>query len=435
VVGITAAPAAAQQQPPDSVAAELARLRARLDSLEALVRELRAAGQEEEAGDALSALRAAAQEAAGEGGPRPDTATDRQEFVGRQRSLQSLNPEISVTADALGHLDTDDVDRENFVPREFEISFQSSLDPYSRAKVFASVHNPGPELMPFEGAEEDGEAHAHDGPEVGVEEGYVEWVGLPGSINVKLGRFFQQFGQLNRWHSHALPTQGRSLPHLAFIGEEPLAQAGASVSWLVPVHGAGTWTATAELTRSSNEALFGESRGVSVLGNLNGFWQLTDASDLDLSLSWTNGSYEDETSLFDRNLFGAEAAFTWRPPARALYRGVVVRAGAMLLDGLGPREVAAGADDTDRALGLWSYAEVRLGRQWYVGSRADWTEDPLDPDRTAWLVAPTLTWWQSEWVRLRLEYDVLGRSPAGDDEGHLWLQVTYAMGPHKHETY
>ena len=87
---------------------------------------------------------------------------------------------------------------------------------------------------------------------------------------------FSFLGQLNRWHSHALPAQSRSLPHLAFIGEEPLAQDGASVSWLAPFQGAGTWQATVEITRSRNEALFGESRGVSVLGNVNAFWQLSD---------------------------------------------------------------------------------------------------------------------------------------------------------------
>ena len=38
------------------------------------------------------------------------------------------------------------------------------------------------------------------------------------------------------------------------------------------------------------------------------------------------------------------------------------------------------------------------------------------------------------WDR-RLEYDLLGRSRTSGHEGHLFFQVTFAMGPHKHETY
>lgn len=440
------------QEPADSVRIQLQRLQARIDSLEVLVRQLQAQGREEAAGDALARLQAAARQAAEREAP-PDTAEDVQ-FAGRQRNLRALNPEISVNVDFFGHLNTDDANDDNFVPREFEFSFQTALDPFSRAKIYVTHHAEGPELAPFEGAhahqggaDEEGVEEEGHGGEVAIEEGYAEWVGLPGGFSLKAGRFFQRFGTLNRWHAHALPFQSRSLPHLAFLGEESLAQAGASVSWLLPVSGAGTYDATVELTRSSNESLFGRSIRPSVLGHLNGFWQMTTATDLDLGLSWINGSYEDEERSFDRSLYGAEAALTWRPPESSRHRGFVFRGGAMLLDGLvaheedeeeegggeAQEEHEEGGDRT--ALGLWSLAELRLSQQWLVGARFDWTENPADPDETAWLVSPTLTWWQSEWVRLRLEYDLLGRSSVAENEGRLWLQVTFAMGPHKHETY
>jgi hypothetical protein len=55
-------------------------------------------------------------------------------------------------------------------------------------------------------------------------------------------------------------------------------------------------------------------------------------------------------------------------------------------------------------------------------------------DDSAWLISPTLTWWQSEWVRIRAEYDHLERS-MGETTNLFALQITFAMGPHKHETY
>ena len=98
-----------------------------------------------------------------------------------------------------------------------------------------------------------------------------------------------------------------------------------------------------------------------------------------------------------------------------------------------PGDVPPEASYLERAIGVWSMTEVRLGRQWLVGARSDWVENPEDTGETAWLVSPTLTWWQSEYVRLRMEYDLLGRGTGND--GQLLVQVTFAMGPHKHEKY
>ena len=88
-----------------------------------------------------------------------------------------------------------------------------------------------------------------------------------------------------------------------------------------------------------------------------------------------------------------------------------------------------------RAFGFWGMGEIRLSESWLMGARLARSSSPQDPDETAWLISPTLSWWQSEYVRLRLEYDLLGRSFVDGREGRLLLQVTFAMGPHKHETY
>ena len=94
---------------------------------------------------------------------------------------------------------------------------------------------------------------------------------------------------------------------------------------------------------------------------------------------------------------------------------------------------AAGFSAPESALGVWSLAEIKLSRQWIAGGRYEWVENPDNPDETAWLVSPALTYWQSEFVRLRAEYDVLGNP--GKTTGQFTLRVTFAMGPHKHETY
>ena len=423
--------AQAQDVPPtqlDSLRAELELLRAQLDSLGAVV----AGGSvgpevtdQDATTDALARLRAAARAAAG--GAAPDTtarAQGTQEFVGRARSLQALNPEISLNGDVYASIQSETPRTENFIPREFELSFISALDPFTRAKVFLSAEEEGGRIEVFPDGGEEGEEGG-----VAVEEGYIEWVALPGGLGIKVGRFFQQFGQLNRWHSHALQFQSRSLPHLAFIGEESLTQDGASAHWLLPTGGSGAYEATVEVTRSRNEILFGESHRLSFLGHMNGFWQLSESTDLDLGLSALFGDYQDLTGRRGNRLFGAEMSFNWAPPERSLYRGVVVRGGVMLSD-LG---AVSGLAEPEAALGVWSLAEVKLSRQWIAGGRYEWVENPEDPTESAWLASPALTYWQSEYVRLRAEYDVLGNP--GNTTGQFTLRITFAMGPHKHETY
>lgn len=427
--------------PPDSVRMELQRLVALVDSLRVEVARLQRAGvstaparaQEE---DALAKLRAAAAAAANAGGtgaaPAPGKAAEPQEFVGRQRSLQALNPEISVTGDLFGQVVKGNTDTENFFAREFELAIQSNLDPFSRAKVFITRHAPGGEITPFETG-----LAGEEGTALNVEEGYMEWVKLPLNLGLKMGLFHQQFGMLNRWHSHAYPFQSRDLTNLAFFGEEPLAGTGLSLHYLAPFGGGGTGTyeATVEVTRSENEMLWGTSDRPSVLMNANGFWQLSPSADLNLAVTRVNASYEDDANLFDRTVYGGEVAFTWRPPSRGSYRGFTFHGGVKVVDGLVGLDGSRSPGGKDRAKGAWSMAELRLGYSWLAGARYDWTEDPHDPTQTATLFAPTLTWWESEFVRVRAEYDLLGRSFMDGRDGRLFVQVTFSMGPHKHETY
>ena len=192
-------PGAATQRQVDSLAAQLRRVQARLDSVMALLARLQAAGparrdtavvaaraESVSVQDDLASLRAAAAAAAGGGAAAPDSAAaagreEPAQFKGREQS--QLNPEISATGDVRAVGTTSGIQRDNFDPREFEIGFQSALDPYSHTKIFVSLEN----------------------GEVGIEEGYAYWTGLPGHVRLDVGKYRQQFGELNRWHLHALP--------------------------------------------------------------------------------------------------------------------------------------------------------------------------------------------------------------------------------------
>ena len=84
-------------------------------------------------------------------------------------------------------------------------------------------------------------------------------------------------------------------------------------------------------------------------------------------------------------------------------------------------------------MGGYGQANFRLNRRWILGTRFDYLDHYGDEPTIVQLV-PSLTWWQSEWVRLRLQYHHV--RPEGGGSSHtVLLQVVFAMGPHKHESY
>src|SRR6185437_6941818 len=212
----------------DSLSATLDKLSRRLEAIRAsrcapAPSQAPAPAQADTGGD-LAALRAAAAAAAGEAAPSAapspppsdSTAPPRTEFIGRQRNASALNPEISATGD-IRLVARDGRQEDNGVAREFEFAFQSALDPYSYTKIFLTFEQ----------------------EEVGVEEGYIYWTGLPGRLRLDVGKFRQQLGDLNRWHLHALPETEYPLVYQRFLGTEGLSGIGLSLYTALPISLAG----------------------------------------------------------------------------------------------------------------------------------------------------------------------------------------------------
>jgi len=405
-VAFFAAPAVSQQptqRQVDSLATQVRQLRARLDSV------LRVLGRQPAApaaaaapvGDDLAALRAAANQAAG-GGARDtlqaaDTTNTR--LIGRDQS--QLNPEIGVTGDVRAYATGRGVQRDNFDPREFEVGFQSALDPYSRTKVFVSL----------------------EGGQVSLEEGYAYWTGLPGRLRLDVGKFRQQFGELNRWHLHALPETEYPLALTTFLGEDGLS--GAGISLYRAFGGLGAHELMVQVTRSGSDAeLFGDAGRPTYLAHLLNFWQLNRSAYVQIGGTALYGT--DPDSALRTKVGGLEFRLTWRPPARALYHEWTLRGELLAL-----QKTVAGTGPT--RLGGYVSSTYRLNQRFILGARYDYVESPDFGEITRQLI-PSLTMWQSEWVFLRLQYQWQRVANARADH-QLALQAVWAMGPHKHETY
>ncbi|HEX6557981.1 MAG TPA: hypothetical protein VF021_00920 [Longimicrobiales bacterium] len=397
------------QQQVDSLRVQLRVLRARLDSALIILSRLQGAAapavvpaDTARPGDELAALRAAAAQETGRDTLKADTAMNTV-FVGRERNQSQLNPEISATGDVRAYATSKGVQRDNFVAREFEFGFQSALDPYAHTKIFLSV----------------------EGQDVGIEEGYAYWTGLPGHIRLDFGKFRQQLGELNRWHLHALPETEYPLALTRYTGEDGLAQPGVSAYWAAPVSGVlGTHEFTAQLTAGTNETLFNDSRRPTVLAHVNNFWQVTPSTYFQLGATGIYGT--DPGADLKSRLGGLDFRVTWRPPQGALYREFTLRGELLALD----REIA-GIGET--RYGGYVGGTYKLGQRWIAGVRYDYVQEP-DGSGTTRQIIPSLTMWESEWVYLRGQYQY--SRTAGLAANHQFaLQAVWAIGPHKHEIY
>ncbi|HEY7027759.1 MAG TPA: hypothetical protein VH438_09155 [Gemmatimonadales bacterium] len=386
----------------DSLATALDRLNQRVEKLVAQ-RCLGAAP--DTAGDDLAALRAAADSAAGRpvGAPVDTAAAGRTEFVGRQRSGSALNPEISATGD-IRLVGQDGSEHFDAQAREFEVGLQSTLDPYSTAKVFLTFEN----------------------EEVGVEEGYLYWTGLPGRIRADVGLYRQQVGDLNRWHLHALPESEYPLVYRRFFGDDGLSGVGLSLYTTLPVslvH--GTHEIWAQATSVESDPLFGTDRHTTLLGRLQNFWQLSRSTYGQIGFTALGGDNSD--SALTSRVLGLDARLTWRPPNAGTRQDLTLRA-----EGYQFHSKEAGLAQT--RYGAFVDAAFRVSQRWILGARYDYVETPRGPDTNEWGITPAITWWESEFVYLRLEGQHHHDSVNGTDNRVL-LQAVFAMGPHKHETY
>ena len=360
-------------------------------------------------------------------------------------SLQKLNPEISVAGDFVSHYrhQSGTRKRTDAEMRGLELNVQSYLDPFSRLKATTHIHS-------------DGEVH--------LEEAYFTRFSTFGNANLDLGRFRQQFGVVNRWHEDALDQVQYPLALRNIFGDEGLAQTGASLEWTLPKWGQAYQGLTFQVTNSENERLFSEETlgNPALLFHYKNYRDLSKDTYLEFGLSglfgWNDewkvqrgGEIVNAHDTLGTRVFGADLSFLWEPAERALYRNIEWRSELYYLnrDILAPND--SGKDSLD-AWGAYSYLQSKVARNWIIGLRGDYYEPdsknyaaipgaslaPLayassSPYR--WQAGPYVTWWQSEWVRFRCEYNYADGQGIEKPEHVVWFQANFAAGPHKHERY
>jgi len=196
---------------------------------------------------------------------------------------------------------------------------------------------------------------------------------------------------------------------------------------------------------------------------------LSDASGMDLGLSY---AYTPEVRVEDaaqRHLSGVDLTYRWQPLSQTQYRGLVwgtealwnqedrpaagpaaAASTALAASPVVPLDPVQGQDLTFAALrpaaatdptsfkrrdayGLYSYLEGRFSRNVYAGLLYEYAEDIDRGGETTQALSPYLTIWPSEFQRIRLEYSRVEHPDhlRGDDD-RFFLQWTVILGSHVH---
>jgi hypothetical protein len=431
--GAQATPPTAEQAPgePPGPGPQLEQRVVQLEQrLEATSAQLESESLERLIQDAQNEARAAEQE----------QQPEQREFLEGGLALQKLNPEITVCADILAAVVIDgdrfyaaQDDRSGLLIRGLGLHLQHVLDPYSMFK--SALH-----ISPHHG--------------VGLEEVYVSWFGLIPTTSLTVGRFRQNFGVLNRWHEHDLDQSSYPLALRLVLGEEGLVGDGLMFKWLMPSLWAHANELTLEVVDGSNETLFsGEHFSVpSTMLHLKNYYDLSRSTYLELGLTGMFGFNNQRGVLTQQNELedepwratvaaGADLTLYWSPPARAKYESFTWRSELYYANQELPEERAR---RWSQSAGLYSYVQYQLSERWFSGVRADVVRPTVrDSGKHAWDVVPYVTFWQSEFVYLRLEgqhgrympYVTPQGTLARRTDNRVLLQIDFAAGPHKHEKY
>jgi hypothetical protein len=130
-------------------------------------------------------------------------------------------------------------------------------------------------------------------------------------------------------------------------------------------------------------------------------------------------------------LGGVDLTYSWEPVNRAHYRGVTWRSELYYLS----HELAGGL--RIKALGGYSYLEYKLSSRFIIGARFDVAQPPElnNNDMYLWQTVPYITFWQSEFAYLRLQWNHREGKNIAEKDNRIYFQIDWAIGPHKHEKY
>jgi hypothetical protein len=367
-----------------------------------------------------------------------------------------LLPDVSAVGDIVGDLSpkgTTQEDQTRLGVREVELAFQAVVDPYFRGDVFLGLS---------------------DLEKVSIEQAFLTTTSLR-DLEVRLGRYLMPFGKQNTTHRHDLHTIEYPWVIQRFLSPDALKGTGVYASHVFAPFGFYQELQVTAVDRFGEAPedlhtavpLNKELSGLTFSARLRNYWDLTQATNIELSASaltarveqpilafvavpfggLTEGTFGDVNAIGARqSLFGVDLTYRWRPLQQGLYRSFIFQTEVM--HQMNERNVAvptcaalaaplctstAYGGPTQDFTGAYAFARWQVTARGFIGARYDWVQDPLAPDgpsRNLTAGSGYFEWFPSEFSKLVAGYERYN-APGVEGVNRLLVQATFALGPHK----
>lgn len=344
----------------------------------------------------------------------------------------------SVDNDALQNLQAGahDPNQNGFTVQNVELSIGGAVGPYldGQANIIFQIDSEGETV-------------------VELEEAFFTTRSLPWGLQVKGGQYFTEFGRQNVLHPHSWAFVDQPVVLSRFFGGDGLRSQGVRTSWLMPTDWYSEVYLGVQNPKGETVTSFLNAPGEDIGGHtlidrdarnfgdmlysarwLNGF-DLSDNVSMNVGVSglWGPNASGNET---DTSIYGADLYLKWQPDYSQRGFPFVSWHSEVLQRRYEAGDPGDPTRETLRDWGMFTQAQWGFKPGWVAGLRAEYasadgatSDDPLRDTRKR--LSPNLTWYPSEYSKLRLQYnrDWAEHLP-GDTADSLFLQLEFNLGSH-----
>jgi hypothetical protein len=322
------------------------------------------------------------------------------------------NPDISVIGQIIsGHIDDPASENANAATLnlgETELVFDAYLNPYAKGFFVFTVGDAG----------------------LGTEEAYIAiFKGLPGTLNLKGGKYRVGFGKLNPLHPHAYPfIEGpRVLSAMLPGGKDGFNDAGAQGSVLLPSF--GSWASNLSLDVLNGSSFHPDQIKASAawVGRWSNSLLINDEVPLELGVSATQGANNVQWKT-KSNVYGAD--IKTRIPFSAL-TNLTLQGEYFYNNSDVIVDTTTGSFNVPGRQGFYAFADLKFWQRCNAGVIYDQYQPPENKDFTNRAIKFFAGYALLEETTLfRLAYEQF--MPEGSPVVHTYtFQVLFSMGPHK----
>ncbi|MDH5258736.1 MAG: hypothetical protein OEX07_12045 [Gammaproteobacteria bacterium] len=323
-----------------------------------------------------------------------------------------------------------DPNRIGFTIQNVELSLGGAVDPFfdGQTNIIFQINDEGETVIE-------------------LEEAYVISKKLPYGLQLKAGQFFTEFGRLNNQHPHTWAFSDQPVILSRLFGGDGLRSQGARIAWLTPMPWysevyVGVQNARGETTSSFISDAKTENTERSINGAddflysarwLNGF-DITDSvsSNLGVSALWGPNS-SSATNSNQTTIYGIDYYLKWQADVSQGGYPFIAWHNEYLVSTFENGDAQDKKDLTDN--GWFSQLSYGYKKGWVAGIRLEQAKsnindsaDPATDDR--FRTALNLTWFPTEYSKLRLQYNNDQAEHLSETAHSLWLQLEFNLGSH-----